>query len=168
MSQEMMKFYQKEKINPLGGCLPMLVQLPIWLSLYWVLIEAVEIRQMPWMFWIEDLATADPYFILPVLMGVTMYFQMQMTMTANMDPMQQKMFKYMPIAMTAFFVIIPIPSGLLLYWVANNLLTIGQQALINRDIAKAEEIEKAEYLAKKKQTKEQNKQQKKNSPFSRC
>ncbi|BCE03841.1 membrane protein insertase YidC [Marinicellulosiphila megalodicopiae] len=148
MSTELMKFYKKEGINPVSGCLPMLVQMPIWISLYWVLIEAVEIRQMPFTLWIQDLSAADPLFIFPVLMGVSMYFQMKMTQSANMDPMQQKIFKFMPIGMTLFFIIFGMPAGLMLYWTVNNIFTICQQYIVNKQIDREEALAKAEAAAK--------------------
>ncbi|MCJ8314432.1 MAG: membrane protein insertase YidC [Saccharospirillaceae bacterium] len=148
MSQELMKFYKKEGINPVSGCLPMLVQMPIWISLYWVLIEAVEIRQMPFMFWVQDLSAADPWLVFPVLMGVSMFFQMRMTQSANMDPMQQKIFKFMPIGMTLFFIIFGMPAGLMIYWTVNNCLSICQQYLVNKQIDKEEQIAKAEAASK--------------------
>ena len=136
MSQELMKLYQKEKINPLGGCLPMVVQMPVFMALYWVLQEAVELRQSPWIFWIHDLSIRDPYFILPILMSGSMFLQMQMTTQANMDPMQAKMMKMMPMVFGIMF--LWFPSGLVLYWLVNNLITITQQWFINRQIAKAD------------------------------
>ncbi|WP_428240670.1 membrane protein insertase YidC [Gynuella sp.] len=136
MSQELMKLYQKEKINPLGGCLPMVVQMPVFMALYWVLQEAVELRQSPWIFWIHDLSLKDPYFILPILMAGSMFLQMQMTTQANMDPMQAKMMKMMPLVFGVMF--LWFPSGLVLYWLVNNLITIAQQWYINHQIAKAD------------------------------
>lgn len=131
MSQAMMELYKKEKINPLGGCLPILVQMPVFLSLYWVLLESVEMRQAPWMFWITDLSIKDPFFILPIIMGVTMFIQMQLNPTPP-DPMQAKVMKMMPIIFTFFF--LWFPAGLVLYWVVNNCLSIAQQWYITRQI----------------------------------
>ena len=136
MSQAMMELYKKEKINPLGGCLPILVQMPVFIALYWVLMESVELRQAPFMFWIEDLAAKDPYFILPILMGVTMFGQQLLNPTPP-DPTQAKIMKMMPIMFTFFF--LWFPSGLVLYWVANNILSIAQQWVITRKIEKAAE-----------------------------
>jgi YidC/Oxa1 family membrane protein insertase len=131
MSQAMMELYKKEKINPLGGCLPILVQMPVFLSLYWVLLESVEMRQTPWMFWITDLSIKDPFFILPIIMGATMFIQQQLNPTPP-DPMQAKVMKLMPIIFTFFF--LWFPAGLVLYWVVNNCLSIAQQWYITRKI----------------------------------
>jgi len=121
----MMELYKKEKINPMGGCLPILVQMPVFLALYWVLVESVELRHAPWILWIQDLTARDPYFILPVLNMVVMYLTQKLTPTPGMDPMQQKMMQLMPLVfgvMMAFF-----PSGLVLYWVTNGSLGLLQQ-----------------------------------------
>ena len=131
MSQAMMELYKKEKINPLGGCLPILVQMPVFLALYWVLLESVEMRQAPWMFWITDLSIKDPYFILPIIMGVTMFIQQQLNPTPP-DPMQARVMKLLPIIFTFFF--LWFPAGLVLYWVVNNILSIAQQWYITRQI----------------------------------
>ncbi|GLQ32911.1 membrane protein insertase YidC [Litoribrevibacter albus] len=132
MSQEMMSLYQKEKINPLGGCLPILVQMPVFIALYWVLLESVEIRQAPFMLWIMDLSVKDPFFILPILMGVTMFIQTSLNPTPP-DPTQAKVMKMMPIMFTFFFMFFP--AGLVLYWLVNNILSIAQQWYINKQIA---------------------------------
>ncbi|GAA6136073.1 membrane protein insertase YidC [Oceaniserpentilla sp. 4NH20-0058] len=131
LSQEMMGLYKKEKINPLGGCLPILVQMPVFIALYWVLMESVELRQAPFMLWIQDLSLKDPYFILPLIMGVSMFVQMQLNPTPP-DPMQAKVMKLMPVVFTVFFLFFP--SGLVLYWVVNNLLSIAQQYYITKQI----------------------------------
>ncbi len=131
MSQAMMDIYKKEKINPLGGCLPMLVQIPVFISLYWVLLESVELRQADFMLWITDLSSKDPYYVLPVIMGVSMYIQQKLN-PAPMDPVQQKVLSFLPFIFTAFFAFFP--SGLVLYWVVNNILSIGQQWYITRKI----------------------------------
>ncbi|MGK9066419.1 membrane protein insertase YidC [Stutzerimonas chloritidismutans] len=131
MSQAMMELYKKEKINPLGGCLPILVQMPVFLALYWVLLESVEMRQAPWMFWITDLSIKDPFFILPIIMGATMFIQQQLNPTPP-DPMQAKVMKLLPIIFTFFF--LWFPAGLVLYWVVNNVLSIAQQWYITRKI----------------------------------
>ena len=131
MNQAMMEMYKKEKINPLGGCLPMLVQIPFFIALYWVLMEAVELRQAPFMLWIKDLSIADPYFVLPVLMGVTMLAQQKLN-PAPMDPMQQKVMMALPVVFTVFFAFFP--AGLVLYWFVNNLLSIAQQYVITKRI----------------------------------
>ncbi|QGZ29176.1 membrane protein insertase YidC [Stutzerimonas stutzeri] len=133
MSQAMMELYKKEKINPLGGCLPILVQMPVFLALYWVLLESVEMRQAPWMFWITDLSIKDPFFILPIIMGVTMFIQQQLNPTPP-DPMQAKVMKLLPVIFTFFF--LWFPAGLVLYWVVNNVLSIAQQWYITRKIEK--------------------------------
>ena len=134
MSQAMMELYKKEKINPLGGCLPILVQMPVFLALYWVLLESVEMRQAPWMFWITDLSIKDPFFILPIIMGVTMFIQQLLNPTPP-DPMQAKVMKMLPIIFTFFF--LWFPAGLVLYWVVNNILSIAQQWYITRQIEAA-------------------------------
>lgn len=134
MSQAMMELYKKEKINPLGGCLPILVQMPVFLALYWVLLESVEMRQAPWLLWITDLAIKDPFFILPIIMGATMFIQQQLNPTPP-DPMQAKVLKMMPIIFTFFF--LWFPAGLVLYWVVNNVLSIAQQWYITRKIEAA-------------------------------
>ncbi len=131
MSQEMMALYKKEKINPLGGCLPILVQMPVFISLYWVLFESVQLRHAPFMLWIHDLSVMDPYFILPLLMGASMMLQMSLNPTPP-DPMQAKIMKLMPIVFTIFF--LWFPAGLVLYWLTNNILSISQQWYITRKI----------------------------------
>ena len=133
MSQGMMELYKKEKINPLGGCLPILVQMPVFISLYWVLMESVEIRQAEWLGWITDLSLKDPFFILPIIMGTTMFLQQQLNPTPP-DPMQAKVMKMLPIVFTFFF--LWFPAGLVLYWVVNNCLSIAQQWYIPRQIEK--------------------------------
>lgn len=134
MSQSMMELYKKEKINPLGGCLPIVVQMPVFLSLYWVLLESVEMRQAPFMLWITDLSIKDPFFILPIIMGATMFIQQRLNPTPP-DPMQAKVMKLMPIIFTFFF--LWFPAGLVLYWVVNNCLSISQQWYITRKIEAA-------------------------------
>src|SRR5690554_6831334 len=131
MSQGMMELYKKEKINPLGGCLPILVQMPVFIALYWTLMESVEMRQAPWLGWITDLSLKDPYFILPILMGASMFIQQQLNPTPP-DPMQAKVMKMLPIIFTFFF--LWFPAGLVLYWVVNNILSIAQQWYITRQI----------------------------------
>ncbi|CEA04692.1 putative inner membrane protein translocase component YidC [Pseudomonas saudimassiliensis] len=136
MSQGMMELYKKEKINPLGGCLPILVQMPVFIALYWTLMESVEMRQAPWIGWITDLSLKDPYFILPILMGASMFIQQQLNPTPP-DPMQAKVMKMLPIIFTFFF--LWFPAGLVLYWVVNNILSIAQQWYITRQIEGAAE-----------------------------
>ncbi|HWS12906.1 MAG TPA: membrane protein insertase YidC [Rhodocyclaceae bacterium] len=131
MNQEMMELYKKEKINPLGGCLPILVQIPVFIALYWVLLNSVEMRQAPWILWIDDLSAKDPYFILPIIMGVTMLIQTKLNPTPP-DPIQAKVMMAMPIVFTGMFLFFP--AGLVLYWVVNNVLSIGQQWQITRMI----------------------------------
>jgi len=131
MSQEMMKFYQKEKINPLGGCLPILVQMPVFIALYWMLLESVELRHAPFVFWIQDLSMKDPYFILPILMGASMFVQQLLNPTPP-DPMQAKIMKMLPVVFTFFF--LWFPAGLVIYWVVNNVISIAQQYVITRKI----------------------------------
>src|SRR5690606_6153033 len=131
MSQAMMELYKKEKINPLGGCLPILVQIPVFIALYWVLLGSVEMRQAPWLGWITDLSVKDPYFILPIIMGATMLIQMRLNPTPP-DPMQAKVMMAMPIVFTFMFLFFP--AGLVLYWVVNNTLSIAQQWQITKMI----------------------------------
>ena len=135
MSKEMMDLYKREKINPLGGCLPIVVQMPVFIALYWVLLESVELRQAPFILWITDLSAKDPYFILPLLMGVSMFIQTSLNPTPP-DPMQAKIMKYMPVAFTFFF--LWFPAGLVLYWVVNNVLSIAQQWVITKSIEKSD------------------------------
>ena len=131
LSQAQMELFKKEKINPLGGCLPMLIPMPVFVALYWVLMESVELRQAPLALWIKDLSVMDPYFVLPILMGASMYY-MQKLNPAPPDPMQAKIMQLMPIAFT--FICLWFPAGLVLYWLCNNLLSMAQQYLINRRI----------------------------------
>ena len=131
LSKEMMDLYKKEKINPLGGCLPILVQMPVFLALYWVLLESVELRHAPFFLWITDLSVKDPYFVLPLLMGVSMFIQQMLNPTPP-DPMQAKIMRIMPVAFTFFF--LWFPAGLVLYWVTNNVLSIAQQYVITKRI----------------------------------
>ena len=135
-SQEMMALYKREKVNPLSGCVPLLIQMPIFLALYWVLMESVELRHAPWMLWIQDLSAMDPWFILPLIMGVTMFVQQSLN-PQPADPMQAKVFKIMPIMFTVFMLFFP--AGLVLYWIVNNSITILQQSFINKSVAKARE-----------------------------
>ena len=134
LSQEMMALYQKEKINPLGGCLPILLQMPVFIALYWVLFESVELRHAPFFLWIVDLAAMDRFFVLPILMGATMYVQ-QLLNPPIPDPVQARVMKFMPIMFTVLFLFFP--AGLVLYWLVNNVLSIAQQWFITRQIEKA-------------------------------
>ncbi|MGH8521662.1 MAG: membrane protein insertase YidC [Gammaproteobacteria bacterium] len=140
MNQAVMELYKEEKVNPFGGCLPILVQIPVFISLYWVLLESVELRQAPFGFWIKDLSAPDPFFVLPVLMGITMLIQYYLNPTP-IDPIQQKVMQLLPIVLTVFFSFFP--SGLVLYWLANNVLSIGQQWLINKQYGEAAHPAKA-------------------------
>ena len=132
--QAMMELWKKEKINPMGGCLPMLIQMPVFIALYWVLLESVELRHAPFVLWIDDLSAMDPYFVLPILMGISMWL-MQRLNPAPPDPMQAKIMMYMPIAFT--FLMMWFPAGLVLYWLCNNLLSFAQQYVVTRQIEQA-------------------------------
>ena len=130
LGRQMMEIYKREKINPLAGCLPILIQIPFFLAFYWVLLESVEMRQAPFFGWITDLSTRDPFFILPILMGIAMFGQFKLQPMPSADPMQAKIFAFMPVIMAvtmAWF-----PAGLVLYWLTNTLLSIAQQWNINR------------------------------------
>lgn len=131
MQQAMIKLYKDEQINPLGGCLPMLIQMPIFIGLYWMIFLSVELRQAPWLGWITDLSRADPFYILPILMAATMWFQTKLSPPPS-DPMQAQMMKIMPLMFSIMFFFFP--AGLVLYYVVNNLLTIAQQWYINRSL----------------------------------
>jgi len=133
LSQAMMELYRKEKVNPAAGCLPIVVQMPVFIALYWVLIESVEMRQAPFALWLNDLSSKDPYFVLPLLMGITMFFQQKLNPTPP-DPIQAKVMMAMPVVFTVFFAFFP--SGLVLYWFVNNLLSIAQQWRINKVVAR--------------------------------
>jgi YidC/Oxa1 family membrane protein insertase len=131
LGQAMMDLYKKEKVNPLGGCFPILLQMPVFLALYWTLMESVELRQAPFIGWITDLSAMDPYFVLPILMGISMYLT-QMMQPEPPDPIQAKVFKFMPVMFTFFF--LWFPSGLVLYWLVNNILSVLQQLYVTRQI----------------------------------
>jgi len=133
-SQAMMEMYKKEGANPLGGCLPILLQMPVFLALYWTLMESVELRQAPFLLWINDLSVMDPYFVLPILMGISMFLT-QMMQPEPPDPIQAKVFKFLPIVMTFFF--LWFPAGLVLYWLINNILSVLQQLYVTRSLEKA-------------------------------
>lgn len=134
MHQAMMDFYKTEKINPMGGCLPILVQIPVFISLYWVLLASVELRYAPFALWIEDMSSPDPYFVLPILMGISMFVQSKLSPPAA-DPIQQKVMQIMPFAFSVFFFFFP--AGLVLYSLVNNVLSIAQQWQITRMIENA-------------------------------
>jgi YidC/Oxa1 family membrane protein insertase len=131
---KMMEMYRQEKINPLGGCLPILVQIPVFIALYWVLLSAVELRNAPWVGWIKDLSAPDPYFVLPVVYAITAYLQVRLSPTPISDPVQAKVMQIMPIAFSVMFIFFP--SGLVLYWLINNSLQIFQQWHMNRVLEK--------------------------------
>ncbi len=128
MQQEMMRIYREEKVNPMGGCFPIMVQIPVFIALYWVLLSSVEMRNAPWMGWIHDLSAPDPYYILPVIMTLTTMLQTALN-PAPPDPLQAKMMWFMPLAFSVMFFFFP--SGLVVYWITNNVLSIAQQWLIN-------------------------------------
>jgi YidC/Oxa1 family membrane protein insertase len=128
MQQEMMRIYREEKVNPIGGCLPIFIQIPVFIALYWVLLSSVEMRGAPWIGWIHDLAQPDPYFILPVVMTLSTMLQTALN-PAPPDPMQAKMMWVMPLVFSVMFFFFP--AGLVLYWITNNILSIAQQWLIN-------------------------------------
>lgn len=134
-SAEMMKLYRTEKVNPFGGCLPILIQMPVFLALYWVLMESVELRQAPFFLWIEDLSVKDPYYVLPLIMGATMWIQQKLNPTPP-DPTQAKIMQIMPVMFTLLFLFFP--AGLVLYWVVNNTLSITQQYIITKRIERAD------------------------------
>jgi YidC/Oxa1 family membrane protein insertase len=136
MSQAMMEMYKKEKVNPLGGCLPILVQIPIFIALYWVLLESVELRQAPFILWIDNLSVRDPYFILPALNAIFMFATQRLTPMVGMDPLQQKMMTMMPVVFSIMFAFFP--AGLVLYWATNAGLSLAQQYYITRKIAAAD------------------------------
>lgn len=132
LSRAMMELYQREKVNPVTGCLPMLIQIPVFLAFYWVLLDSVEMRQAPFIFWIQDLSSRDPYFVLPAIMAGAMFLQYRVNPTSP-DPVQAKVFMFMPLVMSVMFAFFP--AGLVLYWVTSTLLSIAQQWNINRRIA---------------------------------
>ncbi|MEI6893671.1 MAG: membrane protein insertase YidC [Colwellia sp.] len=134
MSQATMEMYRKEKVNPAGGCLPLILQMPIFLALYWVFLESVELRHAPFIFWIQDLSTMDPFFVLPVLMGASMFVMQKMQPMTIQDPMQKKIMQYMPVVFSIFMAWFP--SGLVLYWLVSNLISITQMKIIFSGIAK--------------------------------
>jgi YidC/Oxa1 family membrane protein insertase len=134
MQKEMMRIYREEKVNPLGGCLPIVVQMPFFIALYWVLLSTVEMRSAPWIGWIADLSAKDPWFILPVLMTLSSLFQVWLN-PAPPDPVQAKMMWIMPLAFSVMFFFFP--AGLVLYWLTNNLLSIAQQWVINKRLGVA-------------------------------
>lgn len=132
MNKAMMELYKTHKVNPMGGCLPMVVQIPVFFALYKSLMFSIELRHAPFIFWIQDLSAKDPYYVTPIIMGVTMFIQQKMTPNTGMDPMQAKMMLMLPVIFT--FMFLNFPSGLVLYWLVNNILTIGQQYYINKKL----------------------------------
>ncbi|TYK65797.1 membrane protein insertase YidC [Colwellia echini] len=141
MSQATMEMYRKEKVNPAGGCLPLLLQMPIFLALYWVFLESVELRHAPFIFWIQDLSAMDPYFVLPILMGISMFVMQKMQPMTIQDPMQQKIMQYMPVVFSIFMAWFP--AGLVLYWLVSNIVSIVQMKIIFAGIAKDKEAKAA-------------------------
>ena len=131
MQQEMMRIYREEKVNPLGGCLPIMIQIPVFIALYWVLLASVEMRGAPWILWVKDLSTPDPFYILPILMTLSSLFQVWLNPTPP-DPLQAKMMWIMPLAFSVMFFFFP--AGLVLYWLTNNILSIAQQWVINKKL----------------------------------
>ena len=143
MSQEMMAIYKEEKVNPMAGCLPILMQMPIFLALYWVLVESVELRHAPWILWIQDLSAMDPWFILPLLMGASMFIQQQLN-PQPADPMQAKVMKFLPIIFTAFMLFFP--AGLVLYWTVNNLFSMTHQYIVNKKVEEEQKLRTVKVL----------------------
>jgi len=146
-SMHMMQLYKDEGANPMGGCLPVLLQIPIFFAIYRVLLNAIELKGAEWIFWIEDLSLMDPYYVIPVLMGATMFLQQKITPNTIADPVQQKMFQWLPVVFTFFF--LWFPAGLTLYWFVNNLVTVGQQYYVNRIFEKAKEQRHEKHLKEK-------------------
>jgi len=141
MNAAVMELYKKEGANPLGGCLPLLMQIPVFFAIYRVLLNAVELKGAEWILWINDLAHMDPYFVLPILMGASMYYQQRITPSNFTDPMQEKIFRFLPVIFTFFFV--TFPAGLVLYWLMNNIFSIAQQFVVNNKfnaMKKAKEV----------------------------
>jgi YidC/Oxa1 family membrane protein insertase len=137
LMQAQMELWKKEKVNPLGGCLPMILQMPVLIGIYWVLMKSVELRQAPFLLWYNDLSVMDPYFILPLIMGASMFVSQMLSPMATTDPMQAKVMKMMPIVFTVFF--LWFPAGLVLYWLVSNIFNIAQQSYIIRSVNKSYE-----------------------------
>ena len=152
MQLHIMELYKKHKVNPMGGCLPLLLQIPVFFAIYRVLYNAVELKDAAWLLWIKDLSAMDPYFILPLLMGGSMYLQQRLSPTTFNDPMQEKVFKFLPLVFTIF--LITFPAGLMLYWTVNNIFSIIQQMLINKMMARKKAAEIAEHRAEKEHQKD--------------
>ncbi|MFO0041747.1 MAG: membrane protein insertase YidC, partial [Pseudomonadota bacterium] len=136
LNQATMEIFKENKVNPLGGCLPILVQIPVFIALYWVLLESVELRQAPFIGWIQNLSDKDPYFILPILNGIAMYATQKLTPTAGMDPMQARIMQMMPVVFSIMFAFFP--AGLVLYWTINGALGLAQQYVITKRIEAGE------------------------------
>lgn len=134
LGQETMRLYKNEKVNPLGGCFPLLIQMPIFIALYWTLMESTELRHAPFILWIDDLSVHDPYFVTPILYGISMYFIQKMSPTPTTDPLQKKIFMAMPLVFT--FMFCTFPAGLTVYWLISNIFTIFQQVIIYRSLEK--------------------------------
>jgi YidC/Oxa1 family membrane protein insertase len=147
MNVAVMDMYKKHGANPLGGCLPLILQIPVFFAIYRVLLNAVELQGAPWILWINDLAKMDPTYIMPILMGATMYYQQKITPSNFTDPMQEKIFKFLPVIFTFFF--ITFPAGLVLYWAVNNILSIAQQFMVNKKFEDDKAKRHAEHLAEK-------------------
>ncbi|MEA3354563.1 MAG: membrane protein insertase YidC [Campylobacterota bacterium] len=150
-SMHMMELYQKEGANPMGGCLPLLLQIPVFFAIYRVLLNAIELKGAQWMLWIDDLAAMDPYFILPIMMGATMFLQQKITPNTMTDPVQQKMFQFLPVVFTFFF--LWFPAGLVLYWTINNIFTVAHQYYINNVFENAKSHRHDDHLKQKKSKK---------------
>ncbi|MDQ7044881.1 MAG: membrane protein insertase YidC [Sulfurimonas sp.] len=155
MNAAVMDMYKKHNANPLGGCLPMLMQIPVFFAIYRVLLNAVELQGAEWILWVDDLSRMDNFFVLPLLMGASMYYQQKLTPSNFTDPMQEKVFKFLPVIFTFFF--ITFPSGLVLYWFVNNLFSIGQQFIVNAQFKNANDAETALAHAKKSEKDEDKK-----------
>jgi YidC/Oxa1 family membrane protein insertase len=147
MNAAVMEMYKKHNANPLGGCLPLLLQIPVFFAIYRVLLNAVELQGAPWILWINDLSRMDPYYVLPILMGATMFLQQKITPSNFTDPLQEKIFKYLPVVFTFFF--FTFPAGLVLYWFVNNLFSIAQQYLVNKQFEGARLARHEAHLAEK-------------------
>jgi len=147
MNAAVMEMYKKHGANPLGGCLPLLLQIPVFFAIYRVLLNAVELQGAPWMLWVTDLSRMDPYYILPILMGATMYYQQKITPSNFTDPLQEKIFKFLPLIFTFFF--FTFPAGLVLYWFVNNIFSIAQQYLVNKQFEAARAVRHDAHLAEK-------------------
>lgn len=139
MNKAVMDMYKKHNANPLGGCLPMILQIPVFFAIYRVLLNAVELQGAPWIMWVTDLSRMDEFYVLPILMGASMFYQQRLTPTNFTDPIQEKVFKYLPVIFTFFF--LTFPSGLVLYWFVNNLFSIGQQFIVNTQFKNAQDAE---------------------------